>query len=690
MNGERMRGHEPLVGGLQGELRRVQKQLYETTARPPSKWYRMKSWLSIRLVSKWLDYVLVAVPMALLIPATLLFIWSFPWRAPGQDQQTVVAWCASVVALGGIIAGALSVPVSRAVDLGPGLTTGLIRSARLWLLPLAAAPVTVFLFWLASHRPDDDAALASAFLAGGAYAAYWAATRSALAAADLMRVEARERQRLLRTLRRFMDQGEHLARATMAKDLPPDAQDVVVAGFRAHLAAPPIRQLCSTARRLFSQGATDAGFMFCTAMLEGLDVLAKENKGAIGEYNGLPATVLESLENFAGVAMSHHDDYVAVQLVDRMAALAVYPYRHPHAAALRVQARGRLVRVLERTWEDQNSRVPPSVAVQLGALPGRLMALRADDDADHALSMLKEVVLKAHVTRQAHIAGPAMSGFIDMFAVALAPENQNVRRQYLNLWKQEAKPIASLRELPNGSILSPVEQLLPGLSIGGGTQIQEVLVRTTVVFPDALPDAAEALYETLDEVTPAVARWEKGSGAAHVESALALLLCVGQCLVAAREELEPEVRQRLGEQHLRVTVGWTRKIDRARASALVQWDGVAAHVWSNLLTGGCIADATELLVNAAEGLADRLLVDGDWARTQYLASFLGGLTALSGKTFPAQEDVPDAPVRMGGDFRHPGGRGTVPACTPALAHIDGVGRKIDRWAREAFPTLAPE
>jgi hypothetical protein len=689
MNGERMRGHDPLVGGLQGELRRVQKQLYQTTARPPSKWYRMKSWPSIRLVNKWLDYVLVAVPMALLTPATLLFIWSFPWREPGQDQQTVVAACASVVALGGIIAGALSVPVSRAVDLGPGLTTGLIRSPRLWLPPLLAAPVTVFLFWLASHRPDDDAALASAFLAGGAYAFYWAATRNALAAADLMRVEARERHRLLRTLRRFMDQGEQLARATMAKDLPPDAQDVVVAAFRAHLAAPPIRQLCSTARRLFSQGATDAGFMFCTAMLGGLDFLAKENEGAIGEYNGLPGTVLESLENFVGVAMSHHDDYVAVQLVDRMAALAVYPYRHPHAAALRVQTRGRLVRVLERTWEDQNSRVPPSVAVELGALPGRLMALRADDDAFHALSMLKEVVLKAHVTPQAHIAGPAMSGFIDMFAVALAPANWNVRRQYLNLWKQEAKPIASLRALPHASILRPVEQLLPGLSMGGGTQMQQVLL-TLPAFPDALPDAAETLYDLLREMTPAFAVSDQRPSVANVEAALALLLCVGQVVVHLREGLAPDMRERLAEQHLRVTVGWTRKIDRARASALVQWDGVAAHVWSNLLTGGCIAEAKEPLVNAAEALADRLVVDGDWARTQYLANFLGGLTILSGKTFPAQEDVRDAPVRMGGGYRHPGGRGTVPACTPALAHIDGVERKIDRWAHEAFATLAPE
>lgn len=690
MNGDRMRRHDPLLGGLLRALQRVQKELHETTAHPLSNWYRMRSWVSIRLLNKWLDYLLVAVPIALLTAATVLFIWSFPWREPGQNQQTVVVACASVVALGGIIAGALSVPVSRAVDLGPGFTTGLIRSPRLWLPGLVAAPAAVFLFWLASHGPDDDAALASAFLAGGAYAAYWTASRNALAAADLMSVAAREQRRLLRNLRRFMDHGERLAKATMATDLPPDAQEVVVAGFRTQLAAAPIRQLCSTTRRLFSQGATDEGFMFCTAMLDGLDVLAKESEGAVGEYNGVPATVLESLEHFVGVAMAHHDDFVAVQLVDRMAALAVFPYRHPHAAALRVQARARLVRVLERTWDDQNSRVPPSVAVQLGALPGRLMALRAHDDAEHALSMLKDVVLRAHITQQAQIAAPAMSGFIDMFAAALAPDNRDVRRHYLTLWKREAWPIANLRGTPSGSILQqPIDLLLPGVSLGGGTQIQEVLLRTVAVFPDALPDAAEAVYDLLEKVTPTFAGRDEESGAAHVEAALALLLCVGQFLVVARERLEPEMRQRLGEQHLRVTVGWTQKTDRP--SDLVQWDDVAAHVWSNLLTGGCIAGAAQSVVSAATALAGRLVVDQSWAWNEYLANFLRGLTVLSGRAFPAQEQARDTPERfMGRGFGHPSGRLGIPTCMAALTCLNGVERGIDHWAREAFPALAPE
>lgn len=179
-------------------------------------------------------------------------------------------------------------------------------------------------------------------------------------------------------------------------------------------------------------------------------------------------------------------------------------------------------------------------------------------------------------------------------------------------------------------------------------------------------------YELLDEVTSIFARFDADPKASRLEAALALLLCVGQLLVAVGDQVAREVQKALSEQHLRATVGWVPKMDGPRLTEALQGGVVADQVWSNLLTGGCIGDSAEALKKAATVLADRLLVDADWVQTNYLRAFTRGLAILSGTTSLYPQDVEHA---------------QVPRCSPALVHLNGISAHIDRWAVGAFPAL---
>src|SRR5207245_1185454 len=131
---------------------------------------------------------------------------------------------------------------------------------------------------------------------------YWAMTRHVLAAADPLVVALSERRRLLRNLDRFMKIGADLADAYVATDMSDEVRDDARLDRQRQLAARPIRQLRSGARRLFAKGATDEGLMFTDAMLDGFLTLATELNGAVGDYNGLPGEVVESIEGFVSTS----------------------------------------------------------------------------------------------------------------------------------------------------------------------------------------------------------------------------------------------------------------------------------------------------------------------------------------------------------------------------------------------------
>lgn len=298
MSGDHIDGFDPFVATLQAELRRRQIELAGITGHAPSRRARLRLRLTLWRQNRVLDTVVWALPVALLAAAGFVLAMSWPWSSSSgaNSHADVVIGCASVVFLGAILAEAISLPLGQAAELGPGLTQSLIRRPSVWLAGLSAVPLSIFLFWLGTRDPDGEAALGGALLAGAAFSLYWAMTRHVLAAADPFEVARSERRRLLRNVERFAKIGADLADAYIADDLPTDAKKAARADRQRELAAGPIRQLRSGARRLFAKGATDEGLMFTDAMIEGFLQLANELEGAVGDYNGLPGEVVESIE----------------------------------------------------------------------------------------------------------------------------------------------------------------------------------------------------------------------------------------------------------------------------------------------------------------------------------------------------------------------------------------------------------
>lgn len=692
MSGDDIEGFDPFVATLEEELRRRQIELAGITGHAPSRRARLRFRLTLWRQNRVLDSVLWGLPVALLAAGGLVLAISWPWSSPAgaNSHGDVAIGCASVVFLGAILAEAISLPIAQAAELGPGLTQSLIRRPSVWLAGLLAVPLSIFLFWLGTREPDGEAALGGALLAGAAFSLYWAMTRHVLAAADPFEVARSERRRLLRNVERFAKIGADLADAYVADDLPTDAKNAARADRQRQLAAGPIRQLRSGARRLFARGATDEGLMFTDAMIEGFLQLANEVDGAVGDYNGLPAEVVESIEGFVSTAMSHHDDFVAAQLAERLYRLSLLPSGHRDIAAVRLQARGRIRAVLDATWDDMSSRVPAACAGWVGQLPNALIRMGAHDDAGNAMHELQRVILRAVVAHHAHVGRPAMSGFVDNLGLVARINNQSVRRYHLERWSMLAKRLFSLAGSPDTSFARPQDQLIPGMGLAGGSNLQEVIV-TSLVNADGpcISDVLHSVLSPLGDAVRELARVDQAVALRPIAGSFDLALCLNHAAVANLEKLDQDARTSLAQAQLKVITSWTQTFDDEHLGRKLRDDHLSSYLWSNLASAAYVAGELAVVKRVAERLVAALGTQHDqFSADPYERALLAGVALLAGRTTAeadalAGEDTD--PFSFASSFEPVLGRG--PACVCPTVSVGDPASEVNSWLLSVLPAL---
>ncbi len=687
---DKIEGFNPFVASLEEEVRRRQVELVDRTAHAPSRRARLRFKLRLWRDNRLLDIALWALPAGLFTAAAAVFALSWPVPAPnGNDAHVeVVIGCASVVFLGAILAEAISLPLGQAAELGPGLTQSLIRRPSIWLAGLSAVPLSIFLFWLGTQRPDEEAALGSALLAGGAFSLYWAMTRLVLSSADPIEVANSERRRLLRNVDRFVRLGADLADAYVDPKLPDEVRTAARAARQRQLAAGPIRQLRSGARRLFAKGATDEGLMLTDAMIDGLLRVADRLDGAIGDYNSLPGEVLESIEGFVSTAMMHHDDFVAVQLVERLNRLALLRYGHGDVAALRLQARGRLRAVLDATWDDMSSRVPSACAGSLGQMPNTLTLLGAHEDAGNAMHELERVILRAAVAGRAHIGGPAMSGFIDNLALVMQILDKNVRGFHLHRWSMLVKELFRLAALPDMNFTRPQDQLIPGVGLAGGTNLQQVVVvGLSKADGELISEVLHAILGPLQDSIRVLAAVDQAATLGPIGRAFDLALCLNHLAVSRIDQLSTDERSSLAAHQVKLVTAWLQSMEVTQVARELGDENLAAHLWSNLVSAAFVAGNVSVVQTIAGRLIEVLQQrSGQYRLDPYGRVFLSGMALLAGRSAQEADTLAgedDDPFSFASAI-HPI-LGRAPACLRPAVFIGDPASTVDEWLVRVAP-----
>ncbi len=662
------------------------------TAHPPSRWQRIRFWAEIRLRNRWLDYALYSVPILLGGAAGAVLVASWPWKSSDASNTDVVVGCASIVGIGGVVLAAVALPIQRAAEVGPGLTTGLLRRARMWILGMTGAPVSVLLFWLASLPPDDEATLGSALLAGAAFGAYWMSARSALAAADSLELAQSESKRLLKQTRELLRFGERLARSTIHRDLPPEAVARAIADREVSLAAGPIRTLLRAAHRLMSRGATDDAFMFFEGAVGAFQVVLDATDGAVGDYNTFPNEIVEGAAAFTVNAVAHSDDRVAVLTIDRLARLAVVPHGNTDVAEMRLHAREQLRYVLDQLWDNMASRAPAAAAGTYAGLVSRLVRLGARDDAAQTLANVRKIIIKAQLGQRAHIAGAAMDEFVRA-ASAIVEQPPNVRMALLTRWATEARELTKLKKVEDSSFVRSQDQLVPGAVATGGVGLQQTLIGAAFPSEEAVVDLVKAVVSWLQDSIPSLARADQPTTHRPLRDGLALLLFVVLLAVARRESLSSSDRSKLAVGVLAAATAWVDS-EGNRATELLSDPEVAEMVWSILISAGCVADSGDQIREAATALRPHLDVTRGSAWSSYNVAFVVGIHILAGMPADEADELADfvgdkGPYSLGpSDYDNIPPLGRAPSCNRnATAHFEASVDDANAWALLNFPAL---
>lgn len=692
---EELQDYDPFLGALNERLRDAQQTLYAATARRPTRWARLRFRFQLFLIYKWLDALLYAVASALLVSSVVLFALSWPWDNGKTDEQQVVVGCASVVALGIIILSAINLAIGRSADLGPGFTAGILGRARYWVVGATVAPGSAFLFWLASQRPDEGAATAAGLLAGGAFAIYWSLARNALAAADPLSMATAERRRLVRQVDRFLGFGGQLARSTFPSDMPSSVRDQATNEMRLRLALGPVRQLRSSARRMFASGQTDEGYLLFGAMVEAFNLIVQATDGAIGSYNGLPSELIEAADDFVDVAIASKDEFVAVQLVQDLARVARLPTNHANVAETRLHARGRVSLILDRYWDDDASRVGPTAAHEFGALVAHLVARGSQHDAVYMLQPLSEKILKAQISKKPHLGQPAMDGFIHAFGAMAVVGDAHLRRYYLREWREAAERLSQLKLLVDRSWVRPQDQLLPGRTVTGGVGLQSVVLQAAAAVPGNIPEISAALSRLVAGALPTLANADQLQLMGPFGDALGLLLCVALVVVHHRPDLSMDQRKKSSEEILDAATGWIPRVDETQAKELLTDPDLAELIWSLLIASGCIADDVQPVRPRARVVLQHLDLQEGELRDGYIEAFIAGLELVDGKSIEevktrlASLRVQDPYAFLDDGFDMRIGRlGWAPACNRNQAdHYQLAPRDVDSWVLREIPDI---
>lgn len=377
-------------------------------------------------------------------------------------------------------------------------------------------------------------------------------------------------------------------------------------------------------------------------------------------------------------------------LAERLNRLSLLPSGHRDIAAVRLQARGRIRAVLDATWDDMSSRVPAACAGWVGQLPSTLIRMGAHDDAGNAMHELQRVILRAVVAGHAHIGGPAMSGLIDNLALVARIDCQSVRRYHLERWSMLIEPLFALAGLPDTGFARPQDQLIPGMGLAGGSNLQEVIVTSLVNADGACTsDVLYSVLAPLEDAVRVLAGVDQAAALRPISQSFDLALCLNHVAVANLEKLDQDARTSLAQAQLKVITSWAQAFDDEHLGRELRDEHLASRLWSNLASAAYVAGDLAVVKRVAERLVAALGTQHDqFSVDPYDRAVLAGVALLAGRTTAeadalAGEDT--EPFSFASSFEPVLGRG--PACVRPIVFVGDPADEVNAWLLRVLPAL---
>lgn len=648
--------------------------------------------LRLAVQRNWLGTVIWTVAGISLVSSFLVFLLSWPWSAAegSQSQSASVLACATVVGLGVIVLSAISAPIQKAAEFGPGFTAALLRHPFPWLAGLLIAPAIVFLIWLSTIEPDSEAAFASGLIASFLFASFWISSRFAIGLTDPLRLGTAISKQSIKNIRKLGKAGERFAQLKVGKSAPTSSRETFIDMERAKMAAGGVRHLQQAIAFGVANKRTFEVQVFWKTMVDEVDHFANTYGGAVGAGNGMVDVVAETLPDVVRGLDKAGDRLGAYQVVAYAAKKLTFLQQHADASRARLKMRIAYRNLIKDYWADDESEVPANATIALGGMCVDFIAANAFEDSKYLVQQLFEILELSNQIKRRDIEGAAAEVLVDILAASAFRTHPTHRSSYLRTWTFWAKrrTIDSIVD-PDSLVDLPGQYLIPGKNF----QSQGIQTVVASVEDDGtFLDLASALNPWLKDILRQVLQMEfepdfEGGPAVDVLALVSAVLLQGVHLGSNRISAK-----KVGQSYLSMVIEALGILDPASVRILMGNESFVEMLWSLTLSAAALDDDVEVMEKAASSIRPWLDLITP-CNSGYIRRFVAGILLASGQSVVDVDKLIDllTPSGWGGDedegfYIQPLGRAN--SCNRnRTVHYEQAVDSVNAWALEKFPNF---
>lgn len=683
--------YDPLLQALNNELAARQQSLF-------AKYYqghkirRFLYFNTLRLRNNWIGFILFLTSAIFILLSVALFYSSWPWsdKKDAVNDSSVVLACATILTLGVVLLSSLSDPMQKAADVGAGFTTALLRRPGPWIVGVLVAPITVFLAWLATKRPDAESAQASALLVAGMYSLFWALSRNLIELSDSLKLGKVLAKHAHKSTRGMAKSAEWLPKFILRRDTPKIMLDEFVAIERRDLVTGSIRNTVAASRRCLQIGRSYEAYELWIVAIEEIKNLAIINSGAVGQTGGVGDIIRDSLPFVSRELQNQGDSNAAAIVISKSAELISLPHDHPDCGYVRMSINGALQLLLAEEWREPKSILPSVVVGAQAAQVKALVDIRAFEDSNIIVQGLFQVLSKACADEMLHIEEESSKAIVASFISFVKISEPMFRNYLLGNWARSATTLTLPSILKqNRILLNPGHRFLPGISLQS-QDLQGVIV--SIRTQDEFDSVARCLVSYLLKLFPSISDDDTNRYVTERRASDVLALILAMLYQRKSLTLEESSGECNGQWFMANVITLVNAIPQENRSALLKNSDFVDLLWSCLLSAGATDDSPDVVIQNSTTIASWLdLINR--VNDQFVLRFMRGVLLASGKT---REEVEGATHELEGanDFflaniginLEP--MGIVNRCNRnRTKHRAMVPDAIEAWAMKKFPSF---
>jgi len=638
-------------------------------------------WLRVvlRLGHRRWHWVMGALTTACAGSAALIVALSWPIVGSESASTEVVAAAATATAFASVVFSALVLPQQAAASLAPGFSSETSARALPWIVAITQVAVTASLFTLAALGPDTLAAIAAGLLAAALFGFAWMASFQLAASSDAMTVAERQ-ARYLRE--RTMEAIVHLRRGR-ALWVSKDERDVFLASPWSQsqdlgTLTGMLRHTGAGISAALSKNQPLVAWYFWEAQVDAFTDYAQLTNGRVGGDSAAVAALEETLIEFVGAAMREggETDRTAQRCVRKLEDLACLPYDDNEFSAVRGRIVVMITRVIERTWNDDQSTLPADACSGLTRVAERLVRIGGMTDVERILERLEAVIVHAQEDRRLHIEQAGGQAVVDLLPALMAADNpHSVPVGLVRRWGAVARTVAG-QWLSPPRLFSPEDLVVPGTSLNGiGIQQRLWTAEFDPLKVQALAEqfsalAVECIERCAQQEHKGLPKWDEP-----------LVPLFGLALRLCASESTPELRQQWAAE---LTSALTQITSRDYRDEIATDGGGSTMLWSATVAVAFLG-SDPLVVRSVLGfIAERPPPDSIISGT---ARNLDVAVRLICGTEPQPFASDDSWHGFSDHFDFPpNGRAPAVNRNRVNAHPELLTH-LDQWVLETFPAL---